>query len=76
VLLSPLIVGGTTTATVTLSNAVTAKLDAWVDFNSNGVFDHPSEQIFSSAPLGTGANSLPFSVPLTAIRAVRTRGSG
>lgn len=66
VVLSSLIVGGATTATVTLSNATSARLDAWVDFNANGVFDHPTEQIFSSTMLGAGANTLSFAVPLTA----------
>ncbi|MCA9149840.1 MAG: hypothetical protein KDA92_11095, partial [Planctomycetales bacterium] len=59
--------GGTATASVTLANAATGMLDAWVDFNGNGVFDHPAEQIFSSTPLTPGVNSLSFPVPISAV---------
>ena len=65
-----LIVGGSGTATVTLTNAAAAQLDAWVDFNLNGVFDHPSEQIFDSVGIVAGPNPLTFSVPATAVPAV------
>ena len=70
VVLPTLIAGGTATATVTLSNALSARLDAWVDFNLNGVFDHPSEQVLSSTPLAVGVNAVPFPVPLTATAGV------
>jgi len=55
---------------VTLTNAATARLDAWVDFNSNGVFDHPSEQIFNSLVIVAGVNPLTFGVPVTAVSVV------
>jgi hypothetical protein len=45
-------------------------LDAWVDYNANGMFDHPSEHLFggSSILLLPGPNpSLSFTVPLTAV---------
>ncbi|MCA9215048.1 MAG: hypothetical protein KDB27_18390 [Planctomycetales bacterium] len=67
VIVNPLIAGGNTSVTVTLSNAATARLDAWVDFNGNGVFDHPAEQIFNSTLLVSGANNLSFAVPLTTV---------
>ena len=70
VVFAGLFIGGSGTVTVTLSNAATAQLDAWVDFNSNGVFDHPSEQILASAGIVAGANTLTFSVPVTAVPAV------
>lgn len=39
-------------------------LDAWIDFDGNGVFDHPGEQIFPSVWLNPGAgNILAFVVP-------------
>ena len=75
-LLPTLIAGGTATATVTLSNASSARLDAWVDFNLNGVFDHPAEQVFSSMPISLGVNPLTFPVPLAATAGVRTPDSG
>lgn len=38
------------------------RLDAWIDFNGNGVWE-PSEQIFTSIPLAQGTNNLSFAVP-------------
>jgi hypothetical protein len=53
--------------TVFLTNAagLPAKLDAWIDFNTNGVFDHPAEHLWggTSQPLVTGPNPLTFAVP-------------
>ncbi len=67
VALPTLIIGGTTTATVTLSNAAAAKLDAWVDFDRNGIFNDPAEKIFSSVSIVSGLNTLIFPVPATAM---------
>ncbi|MEM7049860.1 MAG: IPTL-CTERM sorting domain-containing protein [Acidobacteriota bacterium] len=58
--------------TVTLDNAAglgTAFLDAWIDWNRNDVFDDPAEHLFggTSAALTTGANSLTYDVPCTAV---------
>jgi hypothetical protein len=39
-------------------------LDAWVDFNQDGDWLDPNEQIFSSEPLAGGLNTLGFSVPI------------
>jgi uncharacterized repeat protein (TIGR01451 family) len=38
-------------------------LDAWLDFNADGDWADPGEQIFLSQPLGPGLNPLPFAVP-------------
>jgi len=57
------------TAQVIVNAAIPAsmggKLDAWVDFNKNGMWD-AGEQIFSSQLLINGANALTFNVPATA----------
>ncbi|MEA3334795.1 MAG: GEVED domain-containing protein [Chloroflexota bacterium] len=45
-------------------------LDAWIDFNANGVFDDPAEHLWGgvSLPLGIGPNPpFTFPVPLTAV---------
>ncbi len=65
VILSSLTTGSVGTATVTLSGAATARLDAWIDFNHDGDFSDPSEQIFNSVTIGL-TNSLTFTVPSNA----------
>ncbi|MCP4169412.1 MAG: hypothetical protein GY758_01420, partial [Fuerstiella sp.] len=70
VALSGMVAGGTATANVFLSNALSAYVDAWVDFNQDGVFDNSAgspEIIFSSQPILTGTNSLSFPVPSSAL---------
>ncbi|MEM6455491.1 MAG: GEVED domain-containing protein, partial [Acidobacteriota bacterium] len=57
---------------VTLTNsagASTPRLDAWIDWNGDGDFDHPAEHLFGgiSASLSTGANALSFDVPCGAL---------
>ena len=53
--------------TVTLGQACPTEtyLDAWIDYNGNGQFDHPGEQLWggTSQLLDLGSNSLPFVVP-------------
>ncbi len=41
------------------------KLDAWIDFNRNGVFDHPLEHLGGGASIDAhaGLNIVPFTVP-------------
>ena len=39
-------------------------LNAWIDFNQNGVWDHPGEQIFADLPLAPGINNLVTHFPL------------
>ncbi|MCA9136679.1 MAG: hypothetical protein KDB00_07970 [Planctomycetales bacterium] len=43
----------------------TAKLDAWIDFNRNGIFDHPGEHLGQgvSLDLVSGGNIVPVSIP-------------
>jgi uncharacterized repeat protein (TIGR01451 family) len=39
-------------ATVTVHASGELQLDAWIDFNGNGVFEHPAEQVFASRLAG------------------------
>ncbi len=61
---SPLTVGEM--ATVDVVASVNGFLDAWIDFNGNGSWADPGEQIFASQSLTPGVNSLSFLVPLNA----------
>ena len=50
--------------TVNVQNAPAgAKLDAWIDFNGDGSWGGPGEQIFDSTPVNNGDNALEFDVP-------------
>ncbi|MGD8412943.1 MAG: GEVED domain-containing protein, partial [Candidatus Latescibacterota bacterium] len=49
-------------ATVDVTVSVAGHLDAWIDWDNNGVFD-PSDQIFAAQPVVPGVNSLTFFVP-------------
>lgn len=59
--------GGVLTAGAATPVTVTASqpgfLDAWVDFNDDGDWADPGEQVFASRPLSAGANALSISVP-------------
>jgi uncharacterized repeat protein (TIGR01451 family) len=50
------------------AGAATPRLDAWIDFNGDGDFDHPGEHLFGgvSQNLSAGANTLSYDVPCTA----------
>ena len=50
-------------ANITVSASTPGLLDAWVDFNGNGSWGDPGEQIFTNTPLVAGANNLTFAVP-------------
>ena len=54
------------TANVTLSASAPGLLNAWVDFNDNGSWADPGEQIFTDVALVAGVNALSFTVPCTA----------
>lgn len=43
-----------------------AKLDAWIDFNGDGLFDPADEQIFANRDVTAGSNVLTFAVPAEA----------
>ena len=51
-------------ATVTVNvQGGAAQLDAWIDFNADGNWGGPGEQIFDDVAVGTGDNVLMFDVP-------------
>ena len=50
-------------ATLTATASLAGKLDAWLDFNSDGDWADAGEQIFTSLSLSAGANALSFPVP-------------
>jgi hypothetical protein len=52
--------GATVTVNVT---GATGKLDAWIDFNGDGSWGGPGEQIFASQNVVVGNNNLTFDVP-------------
>ncbi|MBI9036990.1 MAG: T9SS type A sorting domain-containing protein [Bacteroidales bacterium] len=58
---SVIIPGGTATIAVTAST--NGNLNAWIDFNGNGNWSDPFEQIFVDRPLVPGLNNLSFNVP-------------
>jgi hypothetical protein len=53
-------------ATVQVSGTAGAKLDAWIDFDGNGIFD-AGEQIATSFILSGGADVITFNVPAGAV---------
>ncbi len=56
-----LVPGQTTTLTVTASG--TGFLDAWFDFNRDGDWTDPGEQVLQNAPVKAGENTLSVTVP-------------
>ncbi|MCK5839169.1 MAG: exo-alpha-sialidase, partial [Bacteroidales bacterium] len=57
-------------ASVFITASVSGFLNAWIDFNFNGSWADPGEQIFIDASLGSGANTLVFTVPGTAVNSI------
>ena len=54
-------------ATVDIVASVAAPLSGWIDFNSDGDWNDPGEQIFTDEPLNPGVNNLTFAVPSGAV---------
>ncbi len=55
-------------ATVTVSGAPTgARLDAWIDFNGDGSWGGPGEQIANNLAVANGQNVVTFAVPADAL---------
>ena len=66
VTISDIHIGESVSVTVNVQNASTgALLDAWIDFDGDGVFDS-DEQIADSLAVVEGDNTVTFDVPLTA----------
>ena len=57
------------TLTVTVQGG-TGYLDAWIDFNADGTWGGPGEQILDRVPVGSGTSTLQFDIPATAISGV------
>lgn len=55
------------TAKVQVRASIAGLLNAWIDFDSNGDWDGPEEQIFTDAPLTPGVNVLDFHVPAVVV---------
>ncbi len=56
------------TVTVNVQNAPSgARLDAWIDFNSDGSWGGPYEQVAHSVLVGAGDNTIAFDVPSWAV---------
>ncbi|HPS62405.1 MAG TPA: T9SS type A sorting domain-containing protein, partial [Bacteroidales bacterium] len=53
-------------ATVQVTASVNGFLNAWMDFNKDGDWADPGEQIFTNQPLVAGVNTLTFNIPATA----------
>ena len=65
-----------TMASVTVNvTGASGKLDAFVDFNRDGDWTDPGEEIFTDVPLALGNNTLSFTVPAGAVPATPMRGS-
>ena len=62
----PLVPGNPAKITVVASTN-TGFLNAWFDFNADGDWSDPGEQVFTNLLLNTGSNNLHIMVPLSAI---------
>lgn len=54
-------------ATVTIVVSAPGMLDAWVDYGADGSWAEAGDQVFASQPLASGANTLNYVVPPTAV---------
>jgi hypothetical protein len=52
-----------TTANVVVNASLAGFIDGWVDFNNDGDFSDPGEQVFTSTAVVAGNNNLSFGVP-------------
>ncbi|MCO6457341.1 MAG: hypothetical protein J5I93_18740 [Pirellulaceae bacterium] len=52
------------TETVTVVASAAGRLDAWLDADGDGVFEHPGEQVLASVAVNPGANLISFVAPL------------
>ncbi len=59
------------TASFTITSNSAGLLDAWIDFNGNGVFTDPGEQVFTGNALAAGPNARNIAVPCTATSGLR-----
>ena len=62
----PLIQAGNPEVTVQVSGA-NGLLDAWIDFDGDGIFDHPDEQVLGSVLVTPGSQNLAVVIPQDAV---------
>lgn len=60
------------TVTTTVPTGMSAYLDGWIDFNADGNWTTPGDQIFAAQPLPSGTVTLTFPVPSSAAVGVKT----
>jgi len=60
------LLGRSLVASLDVTASAAGALDAWIDFNADGDWDDPGEQIFTSRGLAAGSNPLSFTVPVGA----------
>ena len=63
VIFSSKIVAGTDATLDVVAGSLGGKLDAWIDFNTDGDWTDAGEQVFTSTTLSAGTNSLSITVP-------------
>ena len=60
------------TVTVTMNGSATALLDAWIDFNQDGVWQGTEQLFGGSTPVNAGPNVLNFAIPAGALDGTTT----
>lgn len=76
VVLAPIVRGDAQNAlqvTVTNTTGTASYLQGWVDFNGNGLWTDPGEQIITNALVVNGTNLINFSTPLSAVNQTMAR---
>lgn len=68
--IDPILSGGTASS-VNITASAIGKVDAWVDFNEDGDWLDPGEQIFSSLSVGPGTNNRGYSAPTAQVSGSR-----
>jgi len=66
VIIPPVLMPGSS-VTITVLPSVNGFLDAWIDYNQNGVWDPGVEHIFASQAVSAPSTNLTFTVPATAV---------
>jgi len=62
--LDPLLPG--TSARLEITASAAGRLDAWIDFGTDGAWDQSGDRILTSRVLSQGSNSLSFTIPISA----------
>ena len=55
-----------TNVNVTVTSSGPGFINGWIDFNADGDWDDPGEQVFDDVPVVAGANNLQITVPVGA----------